>query len=266
MPTITGKKMSDVNRAVVNVVNLLQESEAVGPQKNDFSKSQRVVTWDGVQAMLKRNDIKGGAKQATEQAFITLVGRAISGPVDTGDLGKYYIKVDAKAWRGLETTLKGFFKTHNKTTVRTLEAKEEKKLGTTAKKIAANFEKINAIDFANVQGNKDQSKMISKVMDVLFSRVGVADEGRVSAGEIAEYFKTTAGKKHTPEFKAATWAVFNYLRQAMRHEGWGGWDGNAQPARDSMCIDEGERAFGKLLALKPGGATYDAIAAAVAAD
>jgi hypothetical protein len=262
---VIGKKMSEVNKAVVNVVNLLQEAEAIGPQKNNFAKTQRVVTWDSMQSMLKRNDITGGVKQAAEQAFITLVGREIAGRVDKNDMSKYYIKVDASSWRSLETTLKGYFKTHNKTTKTVLEPKEEKKLGVTAKKIAASFTKINEIDFDAIQGNKDQSKMVSHIMKVLFSQVGVADEGRVSAGEVAEYFKTTKGKKHSTEFKAATWNVFNYLRQAMRHEGWG-WDGGSAPPRDSMCIDEGERAFSKVMALKPGGETYESIAAAAKAD
>jgi hypothetical protein len=263
--TKVGKPMPAVNKAVVNVVNLLQEAEAVGPQKNDFRKTTRVITWDSMQAMFKRNDITGGVKKATEQAFITLVGREISGRVDKSNLGKYYIKVDAKKWRALEGTLKDFFKTHNKETPRTLESKEEKKLGQTAKAIASSFEKINSVDIGNIQGNKDQSKMVSHIMDVLFSRVGVADAGRVSGSEIKEYFKTTSGKKHSTQFKAATWDVFRFLQQSMRHEGWG-WSGSASPPRDSMCIDEGERAFSKLMGLKPGGKTYEAIARAVRAD
>lgn len=262
MPKI-GKPMPAINQAAVNIVNLLQESEAAGPQKNNFKKTQRVVTWDGMQAMLKRNDITGGVKQAAEQAFVTLVGNEIRGRVDTSNLSKYYIKVDAKKWRSLENKLKGFFKTHNTTAPRTLEASEEKKLGVTAKKIAANYTKINNIDFSTVQGNRDQSKMISSIMNVLFSSVAVADRGRVNATEIRQYFASSAGQKHSPQFKAATWDVFNYLRQSMRHEGWG-WSGSAQPARDSMCIDEGERAFSKLMALKPGGKTYDAIERAAA--
>jgi hypothetical protein len=256
--------MPAVNKAAINVVNLLQEAEAAGPQKNDFRKTQRVITWDSMQAMFKRNDITGGVKKATEQAFITLVGREISGRVDKNNLGKYYIKVDAGKWRGLESTLKDFFKTHNKTEIRTLDPKEEKKLGETAKAIAANFEKINEIKFSKIQGNKDQSKMVSTIMDVLFSRVGVADAGRVSANEIKEYFKTTAGKKHSTAFKNATWDVFRFLQQSMRHEGWG-WNSGTTPPRDSMCIDEGERAFGKLMGLKPGGKTFESIAKAVKA-
>lgn len=263
MPKV-GKPMPAVNKAVINVVNLLQEAEATGPQKNNFRKTQRVVTWDSMQAMLKRNDITGGVKQAADQAFITLVGNEVRGRVDTSNMSKYYIKVDAKKWRSLETKLKGFFKTHNTATPRVLEPSEEKKLGVTAKKIAANFDKINRIDFSAVQGNRDQSKMVSTIMDVLFSRVAVADQGRVNATEIRQYFASSAGQGHSASFKAATWDVFNYLRQSMRHEGWG-WSGNAQPPRDTMCIDEGERAFGKLMALKPGGKTYEAIAKAVAA-
>ncbi|MBI1944630.1 MAG: hypothetical protein HYS27_02980 [Deltaproteobacteria bacterium] len=262
MPKV-GKPMPAVNKAAVNIVNLLQESEASGPLKNNFRKSVRVVTWDGMQAMLKRNDITGGVKQAAEQAFVTLVGNEIRGRVDTSDLGKYYIKVDAKKWRSLENKLKGFFKTHNTATPRVLESSEERKLGVTAKKIAANYDKINRIDYSSVQGNRDQSKMCSSIMNVLFSSVAVADRGRVNATEIRQYFASSAGQKHSAQFKAATWDVFNYLRQSMRHEGWG-WSGSASPPRDSMCIDEGERAFSKLMALKPGGKTYQAIERAAA--
>ncbi len=261
---------SSVNAAVVNVVNLLQEAESVAPRGNNFRKTQRVITWDSMQAMLRRNDLKGDVKAAAEQAFYTLASRQVNGErskqglpsiaITPKNVDEFYIKVNATAWRSLENTLKGFFKTHNKSTPKTLEPTEQKKLGKTAKKVLAAEDELKKIKFSKIQGNKEQSKMVNTVLDVLFNRAGVADSGRVSAGEIAEYFKTR-GKGQSKAFKNATWATFNYLRQAMRHEGWG-WQAGQQPPRDSMCIDEGERAAQKLMALKPGGDTYDAIAKA----
>ena len=93
------KPISEVNRAVVNVVNLLQEAEAIGPQKNNFRKSVRVITWEDNRMEVEVANRDSRAFQPNFFARVdwrTFPWMVLDGPVSLqpGESARYLIGTD----------------------------------------------------------------------------------------------------------------------------------------------------------------------------